>query len=529
MRRSVSLTALVCFAAVGCSSDEFTASPTGGTGGDAGGAAGAGGTTSGTGGTGAGGATGGSAGAGGLPTSCTKDADCDDGLACNGKETCGSTGCVAGTPMDCQNPDAAHCESACKESAGTGTCVVVGKDADGDQHLDAACTADTTADDCDDANKAVFPGASEVCDGIDNDCNGKDEFEEGTSSPTGSSKQLADAAYFPDVAWSPTDKHYGVVWRDAFGGGIQYARVTPAGDMVGSKVQVSADDAAPRVAWSGSHFAVAWSSGGRVKLRRVSPNATFPEAAKPISDGASKAGDPDVAATATGWTVIWSDARTNTLGTLYAHAVDAAGTPTAGGDKQVGDTGGANKAPAIASGSGGLFVAEERGSTAVVNAIKVFGLSASFAVSGAKDLPTGASPKRPAVAATDDGWSGGWSEPTALRYYEQHGTTACSPISVSASAPLLGSVAARGSARLAVFGEGSSVTAKVQLVRFKAGCVSTAQLKLADVDIPDWTGFGPPVAAWSDQSVLVLWSDESTGTAVLHRWASGPNLCDAVQ
>ena len=100
---------------------------------------------------------------------------------------------------------------------------------------------------------------------------------------------------------------------------------------------------------------------------------------------------------------------------------------------------------------------------------------------------------------------------------------------MSATAPLLGSVAARRSARLAVFGEGSSVTAKVQLVRFKAGCVSTAQLKLADVDIPDWTGFGPPVAAWSDQSVLVLWSDESTGTAVLHRWASGPNLCDAVQ
>ena len=38
-------------------------------------------------------------------------------------------------------------------------------DADGDGHL-------SCADDCDDSAPSVYPGAAEVCDGVDNDCDG---------------------------------------------------------------------------------------------------------------------------------------------------------------------------------------------------------------------------------------------------------------------------------------------------------------------------------------------------------------------
>ena len=42
-------------------------------------------------------------------------------------------------------------------------------DADLDGYVDEACDG---GDDCDDTDPGVFPGASETCDGVDEDCNG---------------------------------------------------------------------------------------------------------------------------------------------------------------------------------------------------------------------------------------------------------------------------------------------------------------------------------------------------------------------
>lgn len=166
-----------------CSSEEFQPSASGGKSGDAGvgGSGGSGGGGGGKGGTGGTGGVGGVAGSGGLPADCKTDPDCDDGKACTGKETCSAGKCVAGTEVKCPNPDAAHCEGVCEEAAGgSSTCLVRGKDADGDKHLDKACTASTaTADDCDDGNKNAYPGATESCDGVDNDCNGLSDERDG--------------------------------------------------------------------------------------------------------------------------------------------------------------------------------------------------------------------------------------------------------------------------------------------------------------------------------------------------------------
>ncbi|MFT4628466.1 MAG: hypothetical protein ACI8PZ_007161, partial [Myxococcota bacterium] len=55
------------------------------------------------------------------------------------------------------------------------------KDLDGDNHIDQDCVGYTGAravDDCDDENSAVFPGAPEAEDGVDNDCD--DLVDEGT-------------------------------------------------------------------------------------------------------------------------------------------------------------------------------------------------------------------------------------------------------------------------------------------------------------------------------------------------------------
>jgi hypothetical protein len=107
----------------------------------------------------------------------TDDTDCDDGDAAvnaTASELCD------GTDNDCDGQT--------DEDAAT----VSYLDADGDGHGDAgqvstACPAPAgyvvTADDCDDSDPESHPGAEEICDGADNDCNG--DADEGlSSSPT---------------------------------------------------------------------------------------------------------------------------------------------------------------------------------------------------------------------------------------------------------------------------------------------------------------------------------------------------------
>jgi hypothetical protein len=523
-----------------CSSEEFQPSATGGKSGDAG-VGGSGGSGGGKGGTSGTGGVGGVAGSGGLPADCKTDPDCDDGKACTGKETCSAGKCVAGTEVKCPNPDAAHCEGVCEEAAGgSSTCLVKGKDADGDKHLDKACTASTaTADDCDDGNKNVYPGATESCDGVDNDCNGKDEIEEGTpvSGSTADFLKGSSNTTHPHLAWSPTSKHYGVVWRDD-AAGIRFVRMNPSGAPVGTPVAVSAALAAPRIVWSGAAFGVAWIDTGKVYFRRVAPDGTFPEAAKVISDAAAKAtGDPDIAATPTGFAVIWSDNRATNWGVLHARTVASNGTPAAA-DVQVGTPSGTSTIPSIAGNGSSMLVAFERGAAATPNLIQVLGLSPTLATSGEKAIsadppPTGWKPSYPVVTATDTGWAVAWVEASTtvntMRYYEQlpSGSPGCTTVSLPAKPQgFPGDVRARGGARILVWGEDEGVASKFQLTRFKAGCASPKTFKLGEADNPSLNGTRIAVG-WSDQSAVVIWVDQFGGIFSMRRWVSGPNLCDA--
>lgn len=82
--------------------------------------------------------------------------DCDDGAYCNGAETCSAGTCMAGT---------APCDEACNEA--TDTCMATECDADGDGIDSVGCGGS----DCDDTDETRFPGAIELCDAShDEDC-----------------------------------------------------------------------------------------------------------------------------------------------------------------------------------------------------------------------------------------------------------------------------------------------------------------------------------------------------------------------
>jgi Putative metal-binding motif len=173
----------------------------GGTGGSAGGGTGG---TSGSAGTG-GSATGGSSGSGGTSGSAgaagaggCDPASCDDGITCT-VDTCGPNGCVHTAGPDtgptacptgqfcqvgkgCVQGQACATTQQCVDALGgdacktniqcdpaTDVCTWQVLDKDGDGHAPAICGGD----DCDDSDPTVYPGAPEICDGKDNDCNGK--------------------------------------------------------------------------------------------------------------------------------------------------------------------------------------------------------------------------------------------------------------------------------------------------------------------------------------------------------------------
>lgn len=100
--------------------------------------------------------------AGVVVPACSHDEECQDGNPCNGLERCEDGACVPGSACDPATP----CYTQqCDPVRG---CVYTLDDVDGDGHGEG----ETCGGDCDDTNPAVYRGAPERDDGLDNDCDG---------------------------------------------------------------------------------------------------------------------------------------------------------------------------------------------------------------------------------------------------------------------------------------------------------------------------------------------------------------------
>ncbi|MCA9606003.1 MAG: putative metal-binding motif-containing protein [Myxococcales bacterium] len=100
--------------------------------------------------------------------SCLVDPDCDDGNVCTGEERCDMAThvCTAGAVLDCDDGDACTAD-ACDPLGG---CVNALMDEDRDGY--APDTIPGCGTDCDDGDPSSNPGAAELCDAVDHDCDG---------------------------------------------------------------------------------------------------------------------------------------------------------------------------------------------------------------------------------------------------------------------------------------------------------------------------------------------------------------------
>lgn len=106
--------------------------------------------------------------AGACLVTCETDGECEDNDVCTGQEICNPTTktCLSGSPPACEDNDACT-ENQCDPLTG---CIYPLIDADQDGH--AADSLGACGDDCNDNDPLVYTGAAEICDSVDNNCNG---------------------------------------------------------------------------------------------------------------------------------------------------------------------------------------------------------------------------------------------------------------------------------------------------------------------------------------------------------------------
>lgn len=100
---------------------------------------------------------------------CFTDPDCDDGIWCNGVESC-VEGLCSRTARTCDDGIACT-RDFCNENMHA--CIAQAPDEDGDGFGDATCvdaSGTHLGGDCDDGDPNVYPGNPEICDAFDQDC-----------------------------------------------------------------------------------------------------------------------------------------------------------------------------------------------------------------------------------------------------------------------------------------------------------------------------------------------------------------------
>lgn len=407
----------------------------------------------------------------------------------------------------CANADETHCDVSCTISGGSPSCAVSAKDADDDGYRAAACAA-APGDDCDDSTDAVSPGTAEVCDGVDNDCDGKLDLSDGLSL-VGSIKDIANrnrvavasqgSGFFALVGTSPVDQ------------GLFYGSINASGtsDFDTTPIFSPADETylAPQAAALGATVGVVYvrsGKGGRFVHAGMTTNGCCWEVASPPGSSAQpRMGD--ISAREQG-DFLMTSARTSSSGdTVYVATHNELGSSSENSMVFTASSLDATYSPRVAS------VGENSGllwQTLSPRALNWSLLSPSLEFGATEELS--ATAYYADLASVDTGYAIAWVEGAGFRFMlkDSNGTTAC-----TSSVVPFGTVAANQELALADSAHGVVVIATspdsntVHLFRFSDACEVTD-----DTDVSSSaTAPTAPSAARSGTNLVIYWTEGSTG------------------
>jgi putative metal-binding protein len=318
------------------------------------------------------------------PPECTRDQDCD-----GAGDLCLPVRCIRGTcqdvaPLDCDDKDPCT-RDVCDPTTGACSHPDATVDLDRDGHrapLPGKLAGEPGAcgDDCDDRNAAALPGGNEICDGVDNDCNGV--VDDGASlTPSGEAVLVSEgAAGAEPTSLAFTNGNY----LGAFNAEIEkrnsilLVSLTRTGSRASPPSQLGAlpaDVTGGSLSWIGDRLGIVWSdrreARGGILNFEVYFNLLNPDRSKRMADLRLSHADgfslgATVVFTGLEFVVFWQDDGKNdfSIDEIRAQRVDRDGA-LVGEDVKLANEGPETQtAPVAAAGRRSLGVAWVRGNAA---------------------------------------------------------------------------------------------------------------------------------------------------------------------
>ncbi len=223
------------------------------------------------------------------------DANCNgvpnEGCTCATGETCSSGTVCSADGSGCKLSGGQPC--AASADCASAACMVFNLDADRDGYrADAApvkfcgsskagyvLSTASKGDDCNDANSDINPGASEICDGIDNNCNNViDMADNGALKLSGNSTSIG-AGTMPSVAAGGDT--YGIAY---VADRLYFTTLTQNNTIQLAKTQLDDTSSAlnPALAWDGANFGAFYKDNGAgyLEFRKITAAGNFSPASR---------------------------------------------------------------------------------------------------------------------------------------------------------------------------------------------------------------------------------------------------------